>query len=423
MSPGTKSAATPLDAVHELSRAIARAGDPKAIYELILDAVVKFLAVEKASIMTYDPALGALRIVAARGMDPGIMEKAVVRVGEGISGRVFASHEPVLIREIETSETGPGRERYRTRSLISAPVTCFPMKVGEEPLGVINVTDRTDGRPFTDADMRLLTTLADQAAAYLHITRLLEERQATERLRQQLEIARQIQYKLLPSGPPSIDGLDVAGRLITAEKVGGDYYDCFLTHAKRASFVVADVSGHSVGAALIMAAFRAAIRAQMDADYSPAMLVQRINSILYEDLFQSEQFISMVYLQYVRSRQLIQYCAAGHPPPIVWRQSMGGFEEIGTGDGLLGIEARGVFHERQMVVSRGDVILMYTDGITEAANREGERFGRGRLIEVLRDAVVGSSRQIVDVVVESAQAFVDPLPLSDDVTAMAIKLI
>ncbi|HPQ80586.1 MAG TPA: SpoIIE family protein phosphatase [bacterium] len=423
MIRASKSTETPLDAVHELSRAIARAGDPGSIYDLILDSVVKFLKVEKASIMTYDPSLGALRVVAARGMDPSIMEKAVVRVGEGISGRVFASHEPVLIREIESGETGPGHERYRTRSLISAPVTCFPMKVGEEALGVINVTDRTDGQPFTDADVRLLTTLADQAAAYLHITRLLDERQATERLRQQLEVARQIQYKLLPSGPPSIEGLDVAGRLVTAERVGGDYYDSFLTHAKRASFVVADVSGHSIGAALIMAAFRAAMRAQMDADYSPAMLVQRINSILHDDLFQSEQFISMVYLQYVRSRQLIQYCAAGHPPPIVWRSSMNCFEEIGTGDGLLGIEARGVFHERQMVVSKGDVVLLYTDGITEAANREGERFGHKRLLGVLGDAVVGSARQIVDVVVESTQAFVDPLPLSDDVTAMAIKVV
>ena len=416
-------AATPLDAVHELSRAIARAVDPSSVYELVLDAVVKFLSVEKASIMVWDPAAGALRIAAARGMDPAIMERALVRVGEGISGRVFASHEPVLVGELSAEEAGPGRGRYRTRSLISAPVTCFPLKVGEEALGVINVTDRTDGRPFTKADLKLLTTLADQAAAYMHIKKLVEERQATERLREQIEIARQIQYKLLPSEPPAVEGAEVAGRLITAEKVGGDYYDCFFTQARRASFVVADVSGHSVGAALIMAAFRAAIRAQMDADYSPAVLAQRINSILYDDLFQSEQFISMVYLQYVRSRQIIQYCAAGHPPPIVWRNAMGRAEELPTGDGLLGIDARAIFHERQLVVSSGDVILMYTDGIVEAQNRDGERFGRGRLIEVLRDALVGSAKQIADVVVESVQAFADPAPVRDDITALVIKIL
>lgn len=413
----------PLESVHALSLAIAQAAEPHQIYELILDEVVKALGVEKASIMIYDPERGVLRIAAARGMDPDVVENAVVKVGEGISGRVFASHEPVLITEIRADETGPGRERYRTRSLISAPVTCFPMKVGKDSLGVINVTDKSDGSRFTDSDLQLLTTLANQAAAYLHIVKLSEERAESDRLRQQLEIARQIQYKLLPTDPPEIEGLDISGRLITAERVGGDYYDCFLTYAKRPSFVVADVSGHSIGAALIMAAFRSAIRAQRDADYSPALLVQRINAILYEDLFQSEQFISMVYLQYLRSRQLVQFCTAGHPPPIVWRSADRCFEDMGTGDPLIGIEPRGVFHERQMVVSKGDVILLYTDGIIEAANASGERFGRQRLLTLLEDSVVGSARQIADVVVETVQAFVDPEPPRDDITALVLKVV
>lgn len=413
---------TAINAIHALSEAIATSKDPADVYNLILDAVIKFLGVDKASIMAYDGNTGTLRIAAARGMDEKIMKNAVVRVGEGISGRVFASHKPIMINDIQAEEMGPGKNRYHTKSLISAPVTCFPMKVGEEALGVINITDRSDGRPFTDEDLQLLTTFSNQAAAYLHILKLMDERAQTEKLRQQMEIARQIQYRLLPSEPPAIEGMEVAGRLITAERVGGDYYDCFLTHAKKPSFVVADVSGHSVGAALIMAAFRAAIRSQMDADFTPSILVQRINAILYEDLFQAEQFISMIYLQYVRSRQLINYTCAGHPAPILWRSHSGKFEEFDTGDCLLGIEARAVFHEKQLVVSKGDVVLLYTDGITEAANREGERFGRGRLVECLQDAVVGSARQIVDVVVETVQAFVDPLPLRDDVTAMVLKI-
>lgn len=413
----------PMDAVYSLSKAIVRAADLEQVYELILDEVVRLLGVEKASIMIYDPSLDALRIAAARGMDPSIVKKALVRVGEGISGRVFASHEPIMIKEIKAEEAGPGRDRYRTRSLISAPVTCFPMKVGGESLGVINVTDRSDGRPFAEEDLHLLTTLSNQAASYLHICRLLEERQSAERLRQQLEIARQIQYRLVPASAPEVEGLDVSGRLITAERVGGDYYDCFTAPDRRPAFVVADVSGHSIGAALIMAAFRSAVRAQRDADYSPAELMQRVNAILYEDLFQAEQFISVVYLQYIRSRQMIKYTAAGHPHPIVWRSAKDSFEASGTSDILLGIEARAVFHEQQTVVSKGDVILMYTDGITEAANPDGERFGRERLLECLEDAVVGSARQIADVIVENVQAFIDPSPPRDDITALVLKVV
>ena len=413
-----------LDAVYTLSQAIAGAAGPGEVYELILDEVVKTLGVAKASIMTFDPENGVLRIAAAKGMDPEIMKNAVVRVGEGISGKVFQSNEPLLVKDIKAEGMNSGRSRYQTASLMSAPVTCFPMKVGKESLGVINVTDRKDGKPFDEDDLRLLTTFSNQAAAYLHIMKLSEIQSENERIRQQLEIARQIQYKLLPSDPPAIEGVEVAGRLITAERVGGDYYDVFFTEAKKPSFVVADVSGHSIGAALIMAAFRSAIRAQRDADYSPSVLSQRINTILYDDLYQSEQFISMTYLQYLRSRQVIQYTAAGHPPPIVWRSADGRFEEVGTDDPLLGIEHRAVFHEKQMVVSKGDVIVMYTDGIVEAVagGGGGERFGRERMIECLTDAVVGSAQQIVDVLVESVQAFTDPGPLRDDLTALVLKI-
>lgn len=412
-----------IDAIHALSQAIVEAKDSKEIYNLILNAVVRFLKVEKASIMAYDPQTGVLRVIAARGMDEKMIDNVIVRVGEGISGKVFASHKPVLIKELKAEEAGPGRDRYRTRSLISAPVTCFPMKVGNEPQGVINVTDKSDGSALTEEDLQLLTTLSNQAAAYIHICKLVEERGASEKLKQQLEIARQIQYRLLPADFIKIEGMEIAGRLITAEKVGGDYYDCFMTGIKRPSFVIADVAGHSIGAALTMAAFRAAVRAQKDSDYSPSMLVQRINHILYEDLFQAEQFISMVYLQYIRSRQLIQYTAAGHLPPIVWRAANKAFEEIDTGDGLLGLEPHAVFHEKQLVVSKGDVILLYTDGIIEAANKEGERFGKVRLMEVFKDSLAESSRQIVDVIVESVQAFVDPGPLRDDITAMILKVV
>lgn len=413
----------PIDAVHALSEAIASAADPGQIYELILDVVVRMMGVDKASIMKYDPSISSLRIVASRGLDQKVAKDAIVRVGEGISGKVFASREPILVKDIKAEGVGTSGGNYRTASLISAPVTCFPMKVGEAALGVINITDRTDGSPFTDDDLMLLTTLANQAAAYLHMSHLMEEQQANERIRQQLEIARQIQYRLIPTEPPRLEGLDIAGRLITAERVGGDYYDCFTSDEKRPSFVVADVSGHSIGAALIMAAFRSAIRAQRNGDLSPSALAQRINSILYEDLFQAEQFISMNYLQYVRPRQLVQYTTAGHPPPIVWRSSNKKFESVGTDDPLLGIEPRAVFHEKQMVVSKGDVIVLYTDGITEAVDTNGERFGHGRLIECLADAIVGTARQIVDVLVENVQSFSDPAPVKDDITALVIKVV
>lgn len=412
-----------LEAVYSLSNAIAQAKELNQVYELILDKVVELFGVEKASIMIFDTAVDGLRIAAARGLDPQIKSLAVVRVGEGISGRVFRSNEPLLVEDIRVAGLGEGRDKYKTVSLMSAPVTCFPMKAGGESLGVINVTDRADGKPFTEHDLKLLTTLSNQVASYLRILYLSREVAATDHLKQQLEIARQIQYRLLPLDPPRMDGIEAAGRIITAERVGGDYYDFFISRTKRPAFVIADVSGHSVGAALIMAAFRSAIKSQMDAEFTPSILVQRLNQILYEDLFQAEQFISMAFIKYVKSRQLIQFTNAGHPPPIVWRGATNQFEELITSDPLLGIEPMSIYHDKHVVVSKGDVIVLYTDGVTEATNSKGERFGKQMLFETLKGVVGKTPRDIVNTIVDATASFVEPAVPRDDVTALVLKII
>lgn len=419
MASGDKKA---LETVYSLSNAIAQAKDLNNVYELILDKVVELFGVEKASIMIFDPSVDGLKIAAARGIDPQIKNLAVVRVGEGISGKVFRSNEPLLVEDIKAAGLGAGSDRYKTTSLMSAPVTCFPMKMGAESLGVINVTDRADGKPFNDRDLKLLTTLSNQVASYLRILYLSREVASTEQLKQQLEIARQIQYRLLPFEPPRMDGIEAAGRIITAERVGGDYYDYFLSRTKRPSFVIADVSGHSIGAALIMAAFRSAIKSQMDAEFSPSILVQRLNQILYEDLFQAEQFISMAFVKYVKSRQLIQFTNAGHPPPIVWRRATNQFEELVTADPLLGIEAMSIYHDKHVVVSKGDIVVLYTDGVTEATNTKGERFGKEGLYETLKKNLDKSPNEIVEAIVDAAASFAEPAVPRDDVTALVLKV-
>ncbi len=412
----------PIDVVYSLSSAIAQATELKQVYELILDEVVNLFGVEKASIMIYDPAADGLRVVAARGLPDDIKESALIRVGEGISGSVFKKNEPLLVEDIRAAGIN-GKDRYKTFSLMSAPVTCFPMKSGVKTLGVINVTDKADGSPFTQEDLKLLMTLTNQVATYLRVIELSSEVAKSENLRQQLEIARQIQYRLLPLSPPKLEGVEVAGRVITADRVGGDYYDFFISRTGRPSFVIADVSGHSIGAALIMAAFRSAIRAQMDSEYTTSILVQRVNQVLFEDLFHAEQFISMSILKYMKSRQLIQFTNAGHPPPIIWRHGMRQFEELSTDDPLLGIEPMSIYHEKQIVVSKGDVIVLYTDGVTEAMNQNGIRFGKGRLIEVLSTLMDKRPSQIVDGIVESSFSFAKQRPLHDDITAVVLKIV
>jgi len=414
----------PLDIVHRLSCAIARADDLDHVYQIVLDEVVDVLGVEKASIMIYDKEAGGLRIAAARGMDPQVMSRAFVRVGEGISGRVFQSDEPLLVQDIQAADMPtPHGGRYKTTSLMSAPVTAVPLKMGSEPLGVINVTDKTNGKGFTKSDMRLLTTASNQVAAYLHLTHLAHEVREAERVMSELEVARSIQQRLLPEKPLELDYLDVAGKVVPAHQVGGDFFDYFLTHTRKPSFVVADVSGHNVPAAMTTASLRSVVRAQRDADYTPAMLMQKVNAILFGDLSNAEQFVSMIYLQYFQSRQLIRFTNAGHPPAIVWRASLNEFETCFTDDPLMGIDPLSIFHEKNMVVSKDDVIVLYTDGVTDAANEKGERYGVDRLHEIIKDSASGDATRITEDIVGDVKEFAGTVPIKDDITVLVCKVL
>lgn len=414
----------PLDVVYRLSCAIARAEDLDHVYQIVLDEVVDVLGVEKASIMIYDKEAQGLRIAAARGMDPAIVKSAFVRVGEGISGRVFQSDDPLLIEDIQAADVPAHDKRYKTTSLMSAPVTAVPLKMGSEPLGVINVTDKLDGSSFTESDMQLLTTASNQVAAYVHLTNLAVEVREAERVMSELEVARSIQQRLLPAKPLELDYLDVAGRVIPAHQVGGDFFDYFLTHTRKPSFVVADVSGHNIPAAMMTAALRSVVRAQRDADLDPAVLVQRVNTILFDDLSSTEQFVSMIYLQYVQSRQLVRFTNAGHPPALIWRASLKEFEECSTEDPLMGIDPISVYHEKSVVVSKGDAIVLYTDGVTDAANAKGERYGIDRLRRIIkRSSEDRDATKISEIIVDDVQAFAESAAIKDDITVLVCKVL
>lgn len=412
----------PLEVLHRLSRAIARAAKLDEIYQLILEEAATAVGVERASIMKYDPVRSVLCVVAARGIDPDVWHAIEVPVGVGVSGKVFQMGEPLLIKDLRLDSRGQGGGQYKTHSFMTAPVTSFPMQIGKFPLGVINMTDKKDGTSFTEQDLKLLTTIADQVAAYLHVSDLLEQLKIAEKAKQQLEIARMIQEKLLPRKAPKIAGADLAGRLISAERVGADYYD-FLPGPKNKTvgLAVADVSGHDVGGALLASAFRTCLKAESQEKHSPDSLVEAINATLFEDLFQAEQFISMVYAVYQPATRVLRYSNAGHNPPLLWHAKAKESEWLFTGDSLLGIEPIYRYHEKKKKLQKGDTVVLYTDGLTEAEGSGGKRFGTAGLEECLHRAAHGSAQEILEILFSSWKKFTAGIPPKDDVTVVVLK--
>ena len=411
-----------LKVLYDLGKAVVGLSSMEDVCQRIIAKTAALFNVGKASIMKFDVNDKVLKVIASKGMPADIASNARVMVGEGISGKVFKSAKPVLIKDIRTSgfET---RRRYKGKSLMSAPVTCFPMHMGGEPVGVINVTDRKSGRSFSPEDLKLLAAIANQTAAYLHLCDLAEAARQTECFRRELELARAIQQKLLPSRPLKIPGFDIAGRCVTAEKVGGDYFDFLSGGVKPPSVVVADVAGHGIGAAMTMSAFRSAVRSGGVASFfSPAIAAERLNATLYSDLAVAEQFISMIFLQILPGDgdgHVIKYTTAGHHPPLIFKN--GEFMNHSTRDALLGVEEFAEYHEKRIDVKGGDIIILYTDGLIEAASPAREKFGIERVKDFVRHNVGHPSEWLVDGLCKEAQTFAARRKIRDDITVVVIK--
>lgn len=407
----------PFEILHGLSRAVAKASKLEEIYEIILNEIVGVMDVERASIMRFDPKKGVLKIVAAKGIDPEIWKNLEIGVGEGVSGRVWKECRPLLIKKIK------GNPRYKSHSYLISPVTAFPMRVGLVPIGLINVTDKRSGEAFTKADMKLLTTISDQAASYMHLYDLVDQLKQASQAKLQLEVAREMQQRLLPQHPPAFPGLEMEGKLITAERVGADYYDFLPGSNNQLGLCVADVSGHSVGGALLASSVRSCLRTEAQKGSSPSEMVQAVNKTLFSDLFRAEQFISLFFGKYFPDEKILRYTNAGHNPPLLLRVQDLKAEWLMTQDSLLGIEENLDFHEKKTVLQKGDLLVLYTDGLTEAQNLKGERFGAQRLLEASQQGAKKSPSELLQFLLSVWSEFTVAKPPEDDVTLVVVKAV
>ena len=238
----------------------------------------------------------------------------------------------------------------------------------------------------------------------------------------ELEIARQIQLSLLPASPPALEGVDCAGRCVSAALIGGDYYDIFL-NGDEVALVIADVSGHSVGAALIMVETRSVLRAQLQIPHSPAEILTTLNDLLHDDLSRAELFITMSYLSYHTKTGRLSYTNAGHPPPFLYRASGESFLELDTEGLIIGVKKEVEFEERSLNIEHGDLLLLYTDGIIEAEGPGGELFGARRLQTILSREHRKPAAEIIAAVLAAVRAFSGVVSFKDDISMLMLKFL
>ena len=301
--------------------------------------------------------------------------------GEGIIGQVAMSGHAQLVEDARAEGIllGTTTEYMRNRSLL-----VVPLRVRDEVLGVMAVLNKQRGS-FGPDDKSLLQALADQASLSINNALLTVEVAAQERLRRDLQIARDIQQRLLPEHCPVVEGFEIAARGTSAMEVGGDYYDFFWVDDDHLGIVVADVSGKGVYAALVVAMIRSAFRTQAPNNYDVRDVLSRVNTFISEDL-RRDMFVTCVYGILEVSTKKFTWARAGHEAIILAHpdHTVEMLSPDGFALGIIGApEFSDLLEVETVQMESGDRLLIFTDGLTEAMNADSEEFGMERVLESL----------------------------------------
>jgi sigma-B regulation protein RsbU (phosphoserine phosphatase) len=319
-----------------------------------------------------------------------------------------------------------GRPDICTSSVTTSEPICTilgaPIKTQEKVLGVV-LLGRLSGQPvFTASDEKLVMALAGQAAIAIERTRLYQQEIQRQRLEKELAVGRQIQLSLLPASHPELPGWEFTAIYQAARQVGGDPYD-FLELADESpqlGLLIADVTGKGVPAALFMAFSRAIIRAQATASRNPATVLERANRLIVHDN-RSKLFLSAFYCRLdIHSGRLI-YANAGHNRPLWLRSVTDECHELAARGVVLGALKDIPLEERQIEVAPGDLLIFYTDGVTEAMNAAGQLFGEERLQAIIRANAGASAEQVCQAVLQALENFTRDTSPSDDITLLVVK--
>jgi sigma-B regulation protein RsbU (phosphoserine phosphatase) len=320
-----------------------------------------------------------------------------------------------------------------------------PILVKNTERGRLYVFSRDPKYIWTDTRQKLVRLVADQTAVAIANDELTVELRQKERLDKELEIGADIQLRLLPRQCPNIYGVELAAKCQTASRVGGDYYDFIPANydqlrpktnsdsevetAQRGSvpwsLVIGDVMGKGVPAGLIMTMTRGMLRAEVLNRHSPAKILQHLNRVMYADLENSHRFVTLFYSEYDPQTRILSYSNAAHHPPLLWQASTRSIKRLDTWGMLIGLDADSQYEDAQVQLYPGDTIIYYTDGFTDAANQNGDRFDEEKLSRTFQWACqhCNDPQAILDYLFEQVQQFIGPTNRNgDDMTLVVMQI-
>jgi len=349
---------------------------------------------------------------AVRGYEIDDLQELHLKMGEGLIGHVAVTGKPYVSQEV----------RHDPRYINARPLTnsemVAPIISNNEVIGVFDLeSDHLNA--YSNDDLEVLMLLSSQVAIIIEKVMLHENLIEKQRLETQLEVARQVQLALLPARDPQIDGFEISAYNFPTEEVSGDYYDWVRIYDDQIGMVIADVSGKGMPAALLMAFLRASLRAATHIGYAPAISMSKVNYLLWESI-ERNQFVTAFYGIFDATNRTLAYSNAGHNPALVMEvDGSARFEE--RGGVPLGMFRDTRYYEYYLTIESGQMLVLYTDGLTEARNSTEEEYGRDRLVESVRKCRDLSAREMINYIHRDLITWTDGQGADDDVTIFIIK--
>ncbi|MBN1563503.1 MAG: SpoIIE family protein phosphatase [Anaerolineae bacterium] len=388
------------------------------LLSLIISKLTSTIGAERGTLFLMDDTGEELRSRVLLD-DVGPLSDIRVQVGEGIAGHVAATGEILNIPDAYADPRfNPSFDQvtgFRTRSILATPMLNPQQKI----IGVVQLLNKHDG-PFTFRDERLLAAMTSQAAISIENARLYQQEMQQQLIKQELETAHSIQASFLPDTIPTIAGWDIGAIWCPIRNVAGDFYDFYPIDEDRLAVVIADVSGKGIPAALFMALSVTVLRFGMSLDLPPHEVTRRANELILSD--QRSRMFATTFISYVSLRSgAMEFSSGGHNPGLIYRAATQTCAYINASGVAIGIFKGAEFALETDHLNVGDILVLYTDGITEVINSDEEEFGEARLENLVAANAQRPAEYIADLIMDAINTFAGEQDLFDDATLVVLK--
>jgi len=403
-----------LSILNDMAREIGASINSEEIMKKVIHRSIRAVHAEQGMITLVESGAGDSMQTLIRSMVSS-SDHQVFHLDQALLGWMHLNKKPLVINEPKSDTRFKGIQWDKSvQSLLSVPLL-----IKSELKGILTVYNKRDGREFNEDDQKLLAIIAGQSAQVVENARLYEKEQDLFRMQEELRLAKEIQMGLLPKTAPQIPGYDIAGKSIPAQAVGGDYYDFISLDENRLILCLGDVSGKGLPAALLMANLQATIRGQSLVNCSPKLCLERSNRLLYHSTA-SNKFATFFYGILDFSKH--QFCSsnAGHDRPILFSKGKKPNILHDAGIALSFLEDY-VYEENSITLNNHDLLLIYSDGITEAMDEKENEFGVDRVFKIVSENINLSAKGLIDKIISTVNKYTGVRPQMDDMTLVVIK--